>query len=355
MASAPAPTAAPAAAPAPVIAKPIAPKIKGVKSLGGEPSPEAPQSAPEGNLPAEVQTPSILLRTAEGEKSYTPEQAQHILAKALGDQSAQAKAAMRLQREVQQLRQQLEQAAARVVPTPPQQTETPATTPATKRFIEAVGEPFWNQVKQVIAEHGPEVGLAMAFDKFEASSQDRFASIKADILKELKPQIEPLVEQHTQIENKKIAADMWNEFATYTDETSGQPIFPELQADPELAQMASLLWLQIGNKFGREFAMSEYGLHSALRDAIAFKQYHATQNEQAGQTADNVLSAIERQRQAGASVAVSAPSPVATASDQSPLEDQAQLKKRIRQANTGHITTKTGIKMGVRPLHQGDF
>lgn len=347
------------AASPPIKAKPI-PKqmIKGVRQWTTPPA-EAALQAPTPETPPTAPEP---VRIKIGEKEYTQEQLEKAFLSLEGRTKANARDAeawRKYQREAAERQparpetvpqRAAQEAVDRGQPQTPQDQKTEQ---QQKRWIEAQGEPFWNQVKQVHAQHGPEVALAFALDKFDSSIQERAVALEQQILAKLAPALTPILQEHVEAKNKNFAQDIWTEFSTYTNDETGEPLFPELAQNPRLAQIAGTYWLALRQKFGEKFAMSEYGLYSAYRDAQAYLTGEAEQGKNAGNAAQAVLDAIEHDRKAGALTAVQAPSaPPVTAPEANPHDDDA-IKKRIREARGGFMKTGTGINLGVRPFAGG--
>ena len=224
---------------------------------------------------------------------------------------------------------------------------------AAQSFVDSITPEGWQYVKKIFEKEGPEVAIAWTLHRFEKTLSSRFANIEQQILSQIQPHLEPIVQEHQQRQQTVKAENIWKEFAGYTYDDGGDPMFPELaeamKADPTAVREIALAWLELGRAFGRDVAFSEWGVHAAYRDWRDYRAQRQARGASSAAAATRVAARIEQDAQRAASTASPAasvppaPGPVGDAAN-----DEASLRKAIRNANVGGRKTQNGFALGFR-------
>jgi hypothetical protein len=241
-------------------------------------------------------------------------------------------------------------------PKPDSQLNQPGQEGSDKPWVDAVEmetPQFWASTKQVFETHGPDVGMAYVISHYDKSIRKHVQTAVEGVMQQLAPILEPIYTERVKTMQQTKATELWADFATYKKDmgegADGSPLFPEIVNNPQAQKEVAYFWLQLGEHFGRNFAMSEYGMHRAYNDWASWKRSKAEAVSTAADTAGQVVNRLEQARSQSAQMLPSgAPQP--NPAEMSNQDDESSLRRAIAKAPVGGRgrTTSTGIPLGFR-------
>ncbi len=229
---------------------------------------------------------------------------------------------------------------------------TPAAQAASKPFQESMDWKTFNELYRS-PEFGPvgaQIFLMENLNNHIGSLRD---SLKAEILESMKSELEPLRKTHQMVDQRvqstaalQSARALWSRVANATNPESGEPYYPELAADPKLIEEILPIWLSYGPQFG----MTDRGIFNAYLEWKHWRGTAQAQQTDAGQTAAQVVAALDSQANAGARAVVAGASTHGVSpTPPAPGDPRANRGRAIMDGIKGassSFKTSTGFDLG---------